>query len=146
MTTVVLPGGLTVIGDSAFESLPETVVDIPETVNSIGSLAFSSAKMNKLILRGEPKIGSQAFRICTSLKTILCCSSIPPQASDDAFRWVTKDNVETEADGIAPVRFGEKNKPLIYDLSGRRALKSVNGMTIWVMPDGTVRKTVMKNR
>lgn len=172
LTTVVLPGGLTVIGDSAFESLPETVVDIPETVNSIGSLAFSSAKMNKLILRGEPKIGSQAFRICTSLKTILCCSSIPPQASDDAFRWVTKDNVElvvpkgaleayrtapvwkdfnhiremTEADGIAPVRFGEKNKPLIYDLSGRRALKSVNGMTIWVMPDGTVRKTVMKNR
>lgn len=171
LKTVGLPNGLTAIGDSAFQSLPETVVDIPGNVKSIGALAFASAKMQKLILRGEPVIESQAFRICTSLKTILCYSTTPPQADEKAFRWVTKDNVElvvpkgamdaykiapvwkdfthiremTEADGISPVYYGGKDQPLIYDLSGRRVSKSTRGMTIQILSDGKVRKMIRRD-
>ena len=72
-TDVVIPEGVTSIGDGAFEDSSNlTSVEIPETVTSIGENAFSdcSSLVSIKIPNGVTSIGSGAFGRCSSLVNI----------------------------------------------------------------------------
>ena len=73
-TSVVIPKGVTSIGDGAFRGRTSlTSVVIPESVMSIGNHAFCNCKSLKSIIipEGVTSIGESAFLDCDSLKSIV---------------------------------------------------------------------------
>ena len=65
ITSITLPGGLTHIGQRAFEGCKITSVSIPSSVNSIGSAAFSSTNLITVSIPGTvDSIESYAFGHC----------------------------------------------------------------------------------
>ena len=73
-TSVVIPKGVTSIGDGAFRGCTSlTSVVIPESVMSIGNHAFCNCKSLKSIIipEGVTSIGESAFHDCDSLKSIV---------------------------------------------------------------------------
>ena len=69
---VLIPNGVTEIGESAFEKHLVTAVRIPETVQVIGKRAFFSCKTLKTIVFPQKiqEIGSQVFWGCVSLTAV----------------------------------------------------------------------------
>lgn len=75
---VVIPEGVTSIGDSAFQYTPVTSVKIPSSVTSIGNRAFDGCNdlMSIDIPSSVTSIGSDAFSWCRSLTSIGIPSSV----------------------------------------------------------------------
>ncbi len=74
VTSVVIPDGVTSVGDCAFAGCGSIVsVTIPGSVTSIGSSAFNYCTGLEEVTLGEgiKTIGSSAFKKCTSLKNIV---------------------------------------------------------------------------
>ena len=87
ITSIVLPDGLTRIGDHAFYACSKiTSVELPESLSSIGEWAFiqCSNLRNVTIPLGVTKIGDSAFQECSSLNSITIPASVET-LGDSAF-------------------------------------------------------------
>lgn len=74
LTKIVLPAGITEIGNSMFEGCSELIeVVMPDTVTSVGSYAFSGCKkLEKLVLsQNIESIGRSAFSNCDALDKLI---------------------------------------------------------------------------
>ena len=69
---------VTRIGDSAFKQCSSTTVVIPDTVESIGSLAFNNCTDLESVIIGSnvETIGTWAFYKCSKLKSIIIPNSV----------------------------------------------------------------------
>ena len=93
LTNIVIPYGIIGIGDRAFSGYDEngdyykspklTSIEIPNSVNSIGSFAFAHCyQLETLILPNSvTSIGSSAFHACTSLESLYLPDSIKNMGS-----------------------------------------------------------------
>lgn len=91
LTSVEIPNSVTFIGRSAFEWCGLTNVTIPSSVKSIGSKAFYNCKnlTSVTINNGVTSIGSSAFEKCGSLNSVVIPASVKSIGSD-AFKDCTK--------------------------------------------------------
>ena len=78
ITKVVLPSGLTSIGNGAFNGCSQlTSISIPSTVKSIGRDAFTNTKISSITIpSGVTKIVDSAFEGCTNLTTVSIPSTV----------------------------------------------------------------------
>ena len=91
LSTVILPDGLTSIGDYVFYSCSKLQnITIPEGVTSIGDYAFYSCSklQNITIPEGVTSIGNYAFYNCSGLKTV----SIPDSVTNINYNSFDKYN------------------------------------------------------
>lgn len=84
---IVIPDGVTAIGDSAFQGKTITSVAIPGSVTSIGNYAFAGCSTlgNVTIPATVTSVGTAAFSGCTSLSSVSWQSGagIPDNAFSD---------------------------------------------------------------
>lgn len=117
LQSVVIPGSVTLIGESAFAVCKFTSVTVPEGVKSIGKEAFSGCTElasitlpNSLISIGwgafaecwnlssitipdsVTSIGMVAFCNCKSLKEFYCKPTAPPLLGENNFLWIDDDD------------------------------------------------------
>ena len=93
LTSIVIPEGVTSIGDYAFTSCDSlTNIIIPDGVISIGDYAFSSCDSLTSITISDSvtRIGDEAFRECRALKSITIPDSVTSIGSS-AFYGVTTE-------------------------------------------------------
>ncbi len=79
ITSVVLPQGLTHIGDYAFYSLSglTNTVALPSTLTSIGEYAFNGTYITSISLPlGMTTVGINAFNLCSKLASVTIPSSV----------------------------------------------------------------------
>lgn len=99
VTEVVIPDGVTSIGERAFSDCRNlTSIAIPEGVTSIGEFAFSSCKSltNIVIPEGVTSIGKGAFFVCSRLTSII----IPEGVT--SIRWGTFNGCRSLTSLIIP--------------------------------------------
>ena len=92
---VVLPKGMTTIGDYAFASCGVlTDVNIPNTVITIGESAFESCYSLAAITipSSVVSLGGGAFWECTNLKSITDLAVTPQVLGEDVFEYVDQPN------------------------------------------------------
>ena len=121
---VIIPDGVTTIGDSAFEDCERlTSITMPDSVTSIGNFAFYTCRSlkNIKIPAGVTAIGDSAFEFCKSLKSI----TIPDNVSTigiSAFAWCERLTGITIPDSITTI--GD------YAFIGCRGLADRDGFVI----------------
>ena len=89
LTSVIIPDGVTSIGDDAFRECNNlTSVTIPDSVTSIGDAAFSECSnlTSVTIPDSVTTIGNRAFYYCYSLTSVIIPDSVT-SIGDDAFRY-----------------------------------------------------------
>lgn len=83
MDTLVLPDGIEVIGDNAFETAYFNTIVIPDSVTEIGNSAFArSTVRNVNIPESVTKIGNEAFGECKNLGDIVVPESVTEFGTD----------------------------------------------------------------
>lgn len=105
LTSVVLPNGLTSIGDRAFAGTSLTQVTIPASVTDIGSEAFNDAKKLASVTfnDGLKTIGDSAFDGCSLLNTVALPNSLT-KLGKSAFLYAGRD--AATADGTLTIGGG----------------------------------------
>lgn len=105
LTSVVLPNGLTSIGDRAFAGTSLTQVTIPASVTDIGSEAFNdAAKLASVTFNeGLKTIGDSAFDGCSLLNTVALPNSLT-KLGKSAFLYAGRD--AATADGTLTIGGG----------------------------------------
>ena len=105
LTSVVLPNGLTSIGDRAFAGTSLTQVTIPASVTDIGSEAFNDAKKlaSVTFYEGLKTIGDSAFDGCSLLNTVALPNSLT-KLGKSAFLYAGRD--AATADGTLTIGGG----------------------------------------
>ena len=105
LTSVVLPNGLTSIGDRAFAGTSLTQVTIPASVTDIGSEAFNDAKKLASVTfnEGLKTIGDSAFDGCSLLNTVALPNSLT-KLGKSAFLYAGRD--AATADGTLTIGGG----------------------------------------
>ena len=87
VTSVIIPNGVTAIGDNAFMMQQQLVsITIPSSVKSIGNGVFlNCSKLTEITIpRGIARIGDQAFSGCIALKSISLPEGLT-EINDSAF-------------------------------------------------------------
>lgn len=84
---VILPEGMTSIAGHVFESCSSLVIDLPQSIISIGESAFSGCKSISEFVIPEKvtTIGNNAFNGCNMLKTIYSYPVNAPTIMDSTF-------------------------------------------------------------
>ena len=105
LTSVVLPNGLTSIGDRAFAGTSLTQVTIPASVTDIGSEAFTDVETLTSVTfnEGLKTIGANAFDGCSLLNTIALPNSLT-SLGNNAFQYAGRD--AAAADGTLTIGTG----------------------------------------
>ena len=86
--TTTIPTSVTIIGVSAFSSIPELfTIKIPDNIIKICEFAFSNCDSLKTVELGTGvvEIERWAFRECKSLKDFYCNATTPPATGDNVF-------------------------------------------------------------
>lgn len=79
ITSIILPDGLTAIGNSAFAfCLNVETIEIPSSVTSVGQLAFAECDKLKTVSvpYGVKTIGADTFRDCNALESVVLPDSV----------------------------------------------------------------------
>ncbi|MCL1815589.1 MAG: leucine-rich repeat domain-containing protein [Treponema sp.] len=71
LKSVTLPEGLLEIGNNAFSGCPITAITLPQSLTSLGAGAFSGAAITRLTLPPDIRGGAYAFSGCEKLKTVV---------------------------------------------------------------------------
>lgn len=132
--TVVIPNGVTTIGDYAFDARSSlTSVEIPDSVTSIGDSAFSGCRglTSVTIPESVTRIGNFAFDGCISLVSVTIPEGIA-SIGGCAFQncsALTSVTIPDSVRSIGSYAFNECN-PSLYDMTTLPGLKLVDG---WVV-------------
>ncbi len=92
--TLYLPSGITSLSRLAFEQTPITKVVTSNNLTTIDGGNVSGAFFNCTSLQvadlgeGLASIGTDTFRVCTSLASIICRAYNPPTLAANAFRGI----------------------------------------------------------
>ena len=84
-TSITIPNSVTSIGEVAFSGCKSlTSITIPNSVTSIKKEAFKgcSSLTSISLPNSVTSIGNEAFQFCWNLTSITCLGSTPPEASD----------------------------------------------------------------
>ena len=90
LTSVTIPDSVTTIGYMAFrECTSLTNVTIPDSVTTIGEYAFGECPSLTSVNIGDSvtEIGWGTFRYCTSLTSVYCKAATPPSLDTDVFLY-----------------------------------------------------------
>ena len=93
-SSVVVPSGVTKIGRSALESASFSDIELPESLTSIETYAFSSnSNLSSVVLpKGVTEIKNGAFNNCSSLTELRICShQAPAIGATDVFNNVNSN-------------------------------------------------------
>lgn len=150
ITTVVLPDGLTKIGNFAFyqcNNASLTSIDIPSGVTSIGNSAFTNCShlASVTIPDGVTYIQSSLFNGCTALTSVTIPSTVT-NIDAQAFRGCTSLTSITLPEGLKIIDvqafMGCTNLASVYIPSSvtviyDQAFSGCSSLTDVIMPDGT---------
>ena len=68
LTTIVIPQGVTIIGNAAFRNTSLETISLPDTVTEIGGFAFYESKLKEITLSNSlNSIGANAFGFCINV-------------------------------------------------------------------------------
>jgi len=87
LTSIIFPSSLVSIGDDAFYWSGLINVTIPNSVTSIGGMAFNACSDLSTLTIGSSvtSMGGGAFHACSNLTTIKSLNPIPPVLGNDCF-------------------------------------------------------------
>ena len=91
ITSVTVPNGITIIGESTFYSCGLTSINLPSSLTTIKGYAFYQANnISSLIIpSGVIEIGSMAFHNCANLANFTIKATTPPTLGSGAFDGTT---------------------------------------------------------
>ena len=108
ISSVILPGTIKVIGEKAFLGQSRlTDIIIPEGLVSIKMMAFENCSNLKTIVFPSTLqvIQSKAFNACYGISSIISRAKEPPTVQEGAFDGVPKDNFTVEVPANAVTRY-----------------------------------------
>lgn len=108
ISSVILPGTIKVIGEQAFWGQSRlTDIIIPEGLVSIKMMAFENCSNLKTIVFPSTLqvIQSKAFNACYGISSIISRAKEPPTVQEGAFDGVPKDNFTVEVPANAVTRY-----------------------------------------
>ncbi len=89
INSIVIPEGVTTIGNYAFESQELKNVTLPSTLTTIGEMAFSNCwQLTSVIIPGGATIGMSAFSYCSALTNVMIGEGVT-SIGDYAFSYCT---------------------------------------------------------
>ena len=171
LTSLILPSGVTEIGDYAFCRSGLTSLTLPSGVTEIGECAFwgCSGLTSITLPSGVTKIGEYAFKYCSGLTSIYVYTEKLPKMGRDVFDgcdakkctvyvpkgtyddyWLSEfgyfeNIVEFDPTGINNIITSNDAKELSrYSLNGQRLSAPTNGLNIVKYSDGSVKKVVVQ--
>ena len=105
LTSVTIPEGVTYIDDFAFASCPLTAITLPKSLKTLGDSAFSGVRITTLTLpNGLERISKYAFQGCFALTTVTLPASIT-QIDSGAFRECDALTTVTIPDSVETIEF-----------------------------------------
>ena len=117
-TEIVIPQGVTSIGDCAFKDCSLICVEIPSSVNFIGKIAFGCYLLTSVTIPDSmTSIGENAFEDCSSLTSITIPDSVT-SIGEYAFRYCSALTIyceTTEKPSGWDYYWNYSNCPVIWD-------------------------------
>ncbi len=148
---VVLPEGLTSVGDNAFANAQMTSIIIPSSVTSIGEAAFSGASSltSITIPEGVTRIGDQTFLYTTSLASVSLPSSLTSIGSEAFYgaTALTSINIPSSVNSIGTDVFYENSSLTSITVeSGNSTFESVDGVLIYKLENKLLQYPIANTR
>ena len=103
VTSLVLPAGITTIGNYAFYATNITSVTVPEGVTALGEGAFMECQsLRTIVMPGTlTSIGNLAVAYCGALTKIRCDATTPPALAANAFEGDCYTTVDVPCPALA---------------------------------------------
>ncbi len=112
LTSLDLPAGLTTIGAESFAGCGGLTgtLEIPDSIKTISTSAFSSLQVNKVVLgTGLSVIDDRAFYGCGNVAEVIFKGTVPPQITSDGHVEEAESSYWTDEN--AAVLFGSESMP-----------------------------------
>lgn len=110
--------GVTRIGDYAFEGSALTAIVLPDSLQTLGAEALSSAALRSLTARNATPAAAQADPF--TLVDKKACQLLLPEGSETAYRSAPYWAAFFDPDGIQRASLVTRHSSTVFDLQGRR--------------------------